>query len=325
MKDASKISKIAGILNPAHDSIDEGMVKILSERGEESYENLANELKVKAPQTIGRHAKRLQQEGLVYVYIKDRKNRKKFVKWIGGTPAIESEIVRATNEHVRASLLAEYYDSMVTNPFSLFSILFEDHYWEIIMNLSEGLTDLELSQRTGDAICLDSVRRILVTCDAHNLIKLNTIRGPALNNVVKIFEPLYRIDKVDRKNLEYFIIIRGLASAAIEKMTGSTLDGYAPLYGSLLDNAILMYLSLRDNITLNANESESEILKKMLSNYDFAPDLDRVYEPNTNWRKLLKASSNIKIDDRTDHLMIRELLSERCKKAMIARVVKNDS
>lgn len=322
MKDTSKISKIAGILNPASDSIDEGMVKILSERGEESYENLANELRVKATQTIGRHARRLQQEGLVYVYIKDKKTRKKFVRWIGGTPAIELEINRATNEHVRASLLAEYYDSMITNPFSLFSILFEDHYWEIIMNLSEGLTDLELSQRTGDAISLDSVRRVLVACDAHNLIKLNTIRSPALDDVLKIFEPLYRIDKVDREILEYFIIIRGLASAAIEKMTSSTPPGYSPLYGNLLDNTILMYLSLRDNISSNANGSESEILRRMLLNYDFAPDLDRIYEPNINWRKLLNTSTNIAIDTKTDRLMIKELLSEKYRKAMIERVMK---
>lgn len=322
MKDASKISKIAGILNQARGSIDDGMVKILSERGEESYENLANELKVKAPSTIGRHARQLQQEGLVYVYIKDKKNRKKFVKWIGGTPAFESEINRAASEHVRASLLAEYYDSMIANPFSLFSILFEDHYWEIIMSLSEGLTDLELSQRTGSAISLDSVRRILVTCDAHNLIKLNTIREPALNDVVKIFEPLYRINEVNQKNLEYFIIIRGLASAAIGKMTEKSPNGYVSLYDSLLENVILMYLSLRDNIASNANESEIEILKKMLLNYDFAPDLDRIYEPNINWRKMLKVSTDVNIDERTDHLMIKELLSEKYKKSMLDRVMK---
>ena len=321
MKEASKISKIAGILSRARGSIDDGMVKILSERGEESYENLASELKV-APSTIGRHARGLQQEGLVYVYMNDKKNRKKFVKWIGGTPAFESEINRATSEHVRASLLAEYYDSMIANPFSLFSILFEDHYWEIIMSLSEGLTDLELSQRTGSAISLDSVRRILVTCDAHNLIKLNAIREPALNDVVKIFEPLYRIDEVNRKNLEYFIIIRGLASAAIRKMTGISPSWHVPLYDGLLENVISMFLSLRDNIASNANESEIEILKRMLLNYDFAPDLDRIYEPNINWRKMLKTSTNIKIDERTDHLMIKELLSEKYKKSMLERVIK---
>jgi len=105
-------------------------------------------------------------------------------------------------------------------------------------------------------------------------------------------------------------------------MTGISPSGHVPLYDGLLENVISMFLSLRDNIASNANESEIEILKRMLLNYDFAPDLDRIYEPNINWRKMLKTSTNIKIDERTDHLMIKELLSEKYKKSMLERVIK---
>lgn len=213
-----KISKVAGLQQSKKlDSIDQSMIKILLGRKEASYKELATELNLKSNTSVGRRAKRLQKEGLVCIYTKDKNN---FVRWIGGIPALESELDKASNDYVRASLLAEYYDSMVTNAFSLLSILFEDHYWEIIMNLSNGLTDVELSQRTGNAINLDSIRRVMVTCSAHNLIKLSTVREPAINDPIKIFEPLYRIDEVDRKYLEYFIVIRGLASAAIGRMSG---------------------------------------------------------------------------------------------------------
>ena len=42
----------------------------------------------------------------------------------------------------------------------------------------------------------------------------------------------------------------------------------------------------------------------MLSNDDFVPDLDRTYRQE-NWRKLLKGSNTVKIDDKTDRLIIR--------------------
>ncbi|VVB64921.1 Bacterial regulatory protein, arsR family [uncultured archaeon] len=318
MSDTSKTAQMAEILSKTHNSIDERLIKKLLEMGEASYKDLAAELGVK-PTSVGRHVKKMRDEGLVFIYKKDNKN---FVKWIGGTPAIESELIRATNEHVRASLLAENYDSMITNAYSLFSLLFENHYWEIIMNLKEGLTDLELSQRTGNAITLDSIRRVLVTCDHHDLIKLNTIRGPAGNDPIKIFEPLYRIDKVNAEYLEYFIVIRGLASAVITRMGGKIPNGYAHLYSSLLNSIVPMFFSLKDKVVSNLNESDNKILEKMLLNYDFAPDMDRMYGPDINWRKLLNVSNNVKIDDRTDHLIIREALSEKYEKAMIERVIK---
>lgn len=318
MGDISKISRIAGTLSKIRDSIDERLVRILSEKKDVSYKDLATELEVKT-QTIGRHARKMQNEGLVIVYKRDGK---KYVKWIGGTPALESELIGAANAHVTASLLAEYYDSMITNTYAIFSLLFEDNYWEIIMSLKEGLTDVEMSQRTGSAISLDSIRRVLVTCDAHGLIKINMIREPASGDLIKLFEPLYRIESVNKKYLEYFIIIRGLASAMVIKMDERDLKGHAHLYEGLLDSIVPMFLSLRNNIASNSNDAESEILEKMQANYDYAPDLDRLYRNEKNWRKLLNETVNVKIDEGTDRLMIRESLSEKYQKAMSERVMR---
>jgi DNA-binding Lrp family transcriptional regulator len=322
MDEIPKTIKVAKIQSRGLDELDEKILNILIKDKKASYKELADALNIKSKTTIGRRAKRLQNEGLVLIYKNGIHN---YVKWIGGTPAIESELARATNEHVRASLLAEYYDSMVTNAFSLFSILFEDHYWEILMNLNVGLTDVEIGQRIGDAMSLDSIRRVLVTCDAHDLIKLNTIREPSLSDPIKIFEPLYRIEHVNKEYLEYFIVIRGLASAAISRMNDEIPDSYDHLYGGLLDAVVVMYVSLKDKAASNLSESDTDVLRRMLSNYDFAPDLDRLYKSSINWRKLLRQSVNVKIDDRTDHLIIRKSLSEKYKKTMIERVTKDDS
>jgi DNA-binding Lrp family transcriptional regulator len=318
-RDIPKTVKVAEAQSKHLDSIDAGIMKILVEKKEASYQDLANELNIKSKTTIGRRVKKLQNEGLVYVYKKDKNVN--FVKWIGGVPAIESELIRATNNHVRASLLAEYYDQMVTNAYSLFSLLFEDNYWEIIMNLKEGLDDVELSQRIGDATNLDSIRRILVTCNHHNLIVIKTIRDPSGNDPITIFEPLYRIEKLNREYLEYFVIIRGLASAMIAKMDNKMPIGYDHLYGGILKLIVPMFLTLKNKTASNFNVSDSKILEKMLSNYDFAPDLDRIYKQE-NWRMLLKGSNSVKIDEKTDNLMIRESLSEKYKNAMIERVTK---
>jgi len=318
-KDIPKIAKVAEAQSRTLDPIDTKIIQILFDKKEASYQDLANDLNIKSKTTIGRRVKKLQNEGLVYIYKKEKNIN--FVKWVGGVPAIESELIRATNNHVRASLLAEYYDKMVTNAFSLFSIIFEDNYWEIIMNLREGLNEVELSQRMGDAISLDSIRRVLVTCNYHNLIEIKTIREPSGNDIIALFEPLYRIEKLNREYLEYFIIIRGLASAMIAKMDNKIPPGYAHLYNGILKLIVPMFLALKDKAISNVSEADNKILEKMLSNYDFAPDLERIYK-HENWRILLKGSNNIKIDERTDNLMIRESLSERYEKIMIERVIK---
>ena len=304
-------------------STEEKIANIIQNKKEVSYQTIREELKLiysldLSKSTVSRKTKSLEKEGLV---IKTTVDKKTLVKWIGGVPALENELMSATRKHTAASMLAENYDMMISNAFSLFSLLFEDGYWEVMMNLKEGLTDTELHQRTGNDIPLDSIRRILVTSDAHDLIKITRIRDVSGNDQIKLTEPLYRIDTVNKQYLEYFIVIRGLASAIITKMSGKTLQGHAHLYGTLLDLLIPMFLALRDKTLSNQNESDNEILGKMLLNYDFAPDLDSVYKQE-NWRKLLKGTINVKIDDRTDHLIIRESLSENYKKAMIERVIR---
>ena len=299
---------------------EEKIADIIQNKKEVSYQAIIQELKLAesldlSKSTISRKVKSLEKEGLV---IKTTVDKKTIVKWVGGVPALENELMSATRRHTIASILAENYDLMVTNAFSLFSLLFENDYWEVIMNLKEGLTDTELHQHLGNDIPLDSIRRILVTSDAHDLIKINRIRDVSGNDQVKLTEPLYRIDSVNKKYFEYFIIIRGLASAITTKMDGKMPEGHTHLYGTLLDLLIPMYLTLKDKTNSNLNEADTEILGKMLSNYDFVPDLDRTYRQE-NWRKLLKGSNTVKIDDKTDRLIIREAVSEKYKKAMIEK------
>ncbi len=314
----SKTVQSAKILYKQLNSNDEKIIKVLQEKLEAYTTDLATEIGINLS-TINRRTKFLQDEGLVVKYKKDKKM---VVKWVGGTPAIEQELLSATNKHISASLLAENYDSIILNPFSIFALLFEENYWEVIMNLKEGRTDVELGQYVGNSINLDSIRRIIVTCESHNILKINRIRDPAINDVIKLYEPLYRIETVNRDYLEYLIIIRGLASSMSIRMEGKLSKGYSHLYDSLLDMVVPMFLSLRDKATSNIKESDNEILKNVILNYDFAPDLDRIYR-NENWRKLLNQSDNIQIDEKSDHIMINKILSENYKKALLGRVLKN--
>lgn len=324
MKQGSKITKMAKIIETDQTSTtEEKVARIIQNKKEVSYQTIIDELKVAeslelSKSTISRKVRSLEKEGLV---IKKMVDNKLIVKWIGGIPALELELMSATQIHTRASILAENYDMMVSNAYSLFSLLFEDGYWEAIMNLKEGLTDTELHQRLGNDIPLDSIRRILITSDVHDLIKIKRIRSVSGNDQIKLTEPLYRIDSVNKHYIEYFIIIRGLASAVVSRINGQTPEGYTHLYGGLLDTIVLMFLSLRDKATSNQNEADNEILARMILNYDFTPDLDRAYRQE-NWRKSLKGMGNVKIDDKTDRLIIREALSEKYKKAMIERVMK---
>lgn len=324
MKEGTRITKMAKIIDfDQTATTEEKVARIIQNKKEVSYQSIIDELKSTeslelSKPTISRKVRSLEKEGLV---IKKTVDKKIIVKWVGGTPALEQELIGATQKHTRASILAENYDMMVSNAFSLFSLLFEDGYWEVIMNLKEGLNDTELHQRLGNDIPLDSIRRILVTSDVHDLIKIKRIRSVSGNDQIRLTEPLYRIDSVNKHYLEYFIVIRGLASAAIARMGGEISEGYTHLYDGLLDVIVLMFLSLRDKAMSNQNEADNEILAKMLMNYDFAPDLDRVYKQE-NWRKLLKGIGNVKIDDKAERLIIRQALSERYRMSMIERVTK---
>lgn len=290
--DKSKTARIAKIVNNAVDPIDEKILIIVSDRKEISIQDLAAEIDLH-PSNISRRVTLLQNEGLVIKY-KRSKNNKAFVKWVGGVPGIESELMNSTNSHVAASLLAESYDSMITGAFSIFVLLFEENYWQVLMSLKEGLTDTELQKNVGDTINLDSVRRILVTCDAHNLIKINTIRDSAGKDIIKLFEPLYRVESINKDYIEYMTLIRGLASAIQYKMSTQKTTGYSHFYESILDNDIQSFVNLKDRIRSKTTGKESELLSKLLVNYDFATDLDRIYR-DENWRINIKEFKYLKL------------------------------
>jgi DNA-binding Lrp family transcriptional regulator len=290
--DKSKTARIAKFVNDSKDPIDEKILTIVSVRKEISIQDLATEIDLH-PSNISRRITLLQNEGLVIKY-KRSKNNKAFVKWVGGVPAIESELLNSTNSHVAASLLAESYDSMITGAFSVFVLLFEENYWQILMNLKEGLTDTELHKNVGDTINLDSVRRILVTCEAHNLIKINTIRDSAGKDIIKLFEPLYRIESVNKDYIEYMTLLRGLASAIQYKMSTQKTAGYSHLYESLLNRDIQSFVNLKDRVMSKTVGKESELMNKLLVNYDYAPDLDRIYR-DEKWRLDIKEFKYLKL------------------------------
>ncbi len=313
----SKTAQIAKIVNKSLNSNDEKIINLLQEKKEAYTTDLAEKLGVNLS-TINRRTSLLQNEGILVKY---KKNNKMVVKWLGGVPAIEQELISASNKHIAASLLAENYDLMIINPFSIFELLFENNYWEIIMNLKEGLTDDELKSYLGNSINLDSIRRILVTCDAHNIIKLNMIREPAENDIVKLYEPLYRIDKVNKEFLEYLILIRGLASAMSMRIEGHTNKNYSHLYDSILDVIAPMFFALKEKSVSNTNEVDNEILKNVILNYDTAGNMDRLYRP-ANWRKMLNQTNNIIINEKSDNIIITKGLSEDYKKSILGRVTK---
>lgn len=308
-----KLIQMARIQSRKLSPDEEKLVEFLIEKKETgaSYSEISSSLSM-PKNSISRRVNKLQQEGLV---LKSKVNNQMIVRWIGGVEAIENELETSTASYVQASILAENYDLLVIDPFSVFSLLFENNYWEIIVNLQSGLNDVELSQRIGNSIQLDSIRRILVICDTHNIIKINKIREPAGNDIVKLFEPLYRIEFVNNEFKECLILIRGLASAISYRLEGDVSTDYSHLYDPLLESMLSMFLSLKDKIASNPSENERDILKKVLDNYDFAPDMDRVYR-NENWRKKLKTSENVRLDEKTDHILISKTLSAKYKESI---------
>ena len=273
--------------------------------------------------TVSGCLKMLRNEGLV-VLTNEKRGRQSLYRWIGGIPALETELLEATNKHVSASLLAETYDALITDAFALFSILLENNNWEVITNLKEGLTDTEIHQRVGNDIPLDSIRRILVTCDAHNLIKINRIREPAGVDFVRLFEPLFRVDFVNKDRLNDLIMLRGLASAMRFEMHDEPKNGYMHPYAILLNLTRNLYSSLQDTVLLTTDKNEQELFAKIIANvYDFAPDLDRVYR-SENWRQKLKYSKNIIIDESSDHLLLTDDFTKKCKVDMIKQVSGNN-
>ena len=305
-----KLIQSAQILSKKMSPDEEKLLKFLIENKDRgiSYSEIASSLSM-PKSSITRRISKLQQEGLV---LKSKRKNQMEVRWIGGIEAIENELNVSTASYIHASILAENYDLLVIDPFSVFSLLFENNYWEIVVNLQEGLNDVELSQRIGNTIPLDSIRRILVICDTHNIIKISNIREPAGDDIVKLFEPLYKIQNVNKEFKGCLILIRGLVSAISYRMEGNTLSNYSHLYDPILETIFPMFLSLIDKATSNPNEDENEILRKVINNYDFAPDMDRIYR-HENWRKKLKNCENVTLDEKTDHILISKTLSAKYK------------
>jgi len=313
MSAKSKTTRIANSVYKPLSNTNKKILELLQSKKEATYKEIADELSIDES-NVGKHLRRLEDEGMLIRYKKDRM----VARWVGGVPAVEQELMSATNTHIKASLLAECYDDMITEAFAVFSLLFEDNYWEIVMNFIEGLTDIELGQRIGAAIPLDSIRRVLVICDAHGLIKLNRIRSPAESDLIKLFEPLYRIEKVNREYLNYMVLIRGLASAIQYRMENKKETGRSHSFEPLLDLNIEWFTSFKDFVMSKASVDEQKVLVDILSNYDYSPDLDRIHRQD-NWRMNLKSSNNVNIGSTSDHVLLRDRFADAAKENMIKR------
>jgi DNA-binding Lrp family transcriptional regulator len=297
----SKMARIAKIVSKPIDPIDEKILKIVFERKEISVPDLAGEIGLH-PSNIGRRASILQNEGFLVKY-KGVKDKKSFVKWIGGIPALEDDLESSTKNHITGALLAESYDSMICDPFSPFSLIFENHCWEVIENFAEGLNDLELSQRLGKSTSLDTIRRIMIISSTHNIISIKTIRNSAGKDISALFEPLYKIEKVNKQYMQYLTLIRGLASAMSYKLEGKASDNSIHPFAPILDLNEQIF-ELFSDIVLSVKQPEDrDILTKSLKNYDFAQDLDRLYKQE-NWRLKLKNSSVVSLDPKSDNIII---------------------
>ncbi len=310
MSTKSRTTRIAKSIYKPLSGTDKKILDYLQSKNEATYKELANELSIDES-NVGKHLRKLEDEGLLIRYKKDRM----VAKWIGGVPAIEQELMNATNAHIKASLLAECYDDMITQAFAVFNLLFEDNYWELIMNLSEGLTEIELGQRIGAAIPLDSIRRVLVICDAHGLIKLIRIRDPAGNDLVKLTEPLFRVEYINKDFLNYMVVIRGLASAMQYRMEHKKSPGYTHPFEPLLDLSIEWFKSFKEFAISKTNLGEQALLLNILSNYDYSEDLDRIYR-HDNWRTKAKASQNINIGSTSSHVLLSDNFVNAAKKTI---------
>ncbi|MFA4824009.1 MAG: winged helix-turn-helix domain-containing protein [Methanoregula sp.] len=298
---SSKTARMAKIVNNQFDSVNRNILKIISERKEISIQDLAVEIDLN-PKNVAVRANKLQDEGLIIKY-KGSKNNKAFVKWVGGVPALEDDLESSTKNHITGALLVESYDSMICDPFSPFSLIFENHCWEVIENFAEGLNDLELSQRLGKATSLDTIRRIMIISSTHNIISIKTIRNSAGKDISALFEPLYKIEKVNKQYMQYLTLIRGLASAMSYKLEGKASDNSIHPFAPILDLNEQIF-ELFSDIVLSVKQPEDrDILTKSLKNYDFAQDLDRLYKQE-NWRLKLKNSSVVSLDSKSDNIII---------------------
>jgi DNA-binding transcriptional ArsR family regulator len=311
MSTKSKTIQVAKLVYKPLNETNRKILEFLQLKKEATYKEIADELAIDES-NIGKHLRKLENEGLLIRYKKGRM----VARWLGGVPAIENELMSATSMHIKASLLAESYDDMITHAFALFSLMFEGNYWELIMNFREGLTEIELGQRIGAAIPLDSIRRVLVICDAHNLIRINRIREPAEDDLIKLTEPLYRIVSVNRDFFDYMVIIRGLASAMQYRMEFKKDSERSHVFGPLLDLNINWFKNLKEFAVSKTNVEEQRVLLDMLLNYDYSEDLDRIHR-HDNWRTEIKQSSKINIGKTSSHVLISDGFADAAKENMM--------
>jgi len=311
---SSKTARIAKIVNNQFDSVNRKILKIISDRKEISIQDLAVEINLN-PKTVAVKANKLQDEGLIIKY-KGSKNNKAFVKWVGGVPALEDDLQSSTKNHITGALLAESYDSMICDPFSPFSLIFENHCWEVIENFAEGLNDLELSQRLGKATSLDTIRRIMIVSSTHNIISIKTIRNSAGKDISALFEPLYKIEGVNKQYMQYLTLIRGLASAMSYKLEGKASSSSIHPFTPILDLNEQIFAIFSDTIYSIKQAEDRDILLKSLKNYDFATDLDRLFK-HENWRLKINNSSIVSLDLKTDNIIISQTFFDDCKKKIL--------
>lgn len=307
MGNPSKTVKIAKTIYGQYSEFDRKIIEYLSNNADKkfSYDELAKVLEIDK-NTITRRISKLQDEGLL---LKLREGRKSVVKWIGGVLSIEAEIEISTQKQIKASLLAENFDIMILDPFSPFSLLFEDHCWEVMMNFKEGVTDQELSQSIGSSVSLDTIRRVMVICNSHNIISIKTIRSPASGDVIRLFEPLYRIEFIHQKNIDYLRIIRGLASAMSLRMENKQVSEASHIFDQYIDDILQKYYTLENKVKSTQNVNDRELLGNMMNNYDFASDFDRLYRQK-NWRKMLKDSNFVFLNSNTESVLVKKTYFE---------------
>ena len=296
----------------------EKVAEILQQKGVSTIDEIVEATSLSKP-TVSRCLTQLKKETLV-VLMNEKRGRKSVYRWIGGIPALEDELLEATSRKVSASLLAETYDTYISEAFALFSVILENNNWEVITNLKEGLTDTEIHQRVANDISLDSIRRILVICDVHSLIKINRIRESAGKNFVGLFEPLFRVDFVNKNMLRDLVMLRGLAAAIRYEMVNKPKEGYIHPYATLLNLTRNLYSTLIDAVNSTPNTLEKELLEKIIFDvHDFAPDLDRLYRSG-DWRGSIKNSENIIIDETSEHILLNVNYIKKYKVSMIKKV-----
>jgi len=266
--------------------------------------------------TVSRRIKLMEIEGLI---VKFRTKKGTKVKWLGGIPSYEEELASATARRTSAASIAENYDLLILDRFSLFSLIFEDNYWEVFSNLKSGLNDVEILQNASNILPLDGIRRVLMTAEAHNLIKLKTLRQPAGNSPSLLFEPLYRIEEVNELYLNYLRIIRGLSSAISVNMEGWHDENTPHMYNNLLELTFKMFLGMEKSISENNDPNSKMILKLMLNNYENYSDLDK-RSGEGSWRLLIKDTTDLIANSKKEMLLLHKDYSLKCKNQMLKEI-----